>query len=426
MIVGFSKYGRGSGQKAVEYLTEGMPSAVDYFTGESRRGVKRDPPPFLLRGSPELTERLISEVPFERRYVSGVLSFSEKEIAPEQEIEIMDRFEAVAFAGLEKDRWNTLWVRHSHTGRHEMHFLSPAVDLVTGKNLNINPPRQSTRETFDTFRTLINDEFNFTDPDDPARAREVRLPSHLLKSGKEDFRTNIASFIQTKSREGVIQSRDDVLRALTDAGFQIARAGDKYITIVDPSGSRCRLKGSLFARDQVPRVAPSRLFSSEQRAQLESKLNRHVAARAEFNRKRYPVRKNEASLSRLDPNLKSSHDRIGNAPAQVVGAPVEGISRPRSTVGATLERTHAAACSQRSAVSELDRAAHDLRLTTQSFDLANRAVAVRLDRAVAHLQTRAVTAAIYQKYGARAAGTGRQQEAAVEQAMEYEHVLANS
>lgn len=153
MIIGFSKHGRGSGDKAVDYLTDGMPSAIDYFTSESRHGVKRDPPPVLLRGNPELTKTLIAEVPFERKYVSGVLSFSEKEISPEQEAAIIDRFEAVAFAGLEKDRWNTLWVRHSHTGRHEMHFLTPAIDLATAKNLNINPPRQSTRETFDTLRT---------------------------------------------------------------------------------------------------------------------------------------------------------------------------------------------------------------------------------------------------------------------------------
>ena len=41
----------------------------------------------------------------------------------------MDDFEAVAFAGLEEDQRTNLWVRHSHAGHHELHFVIPRVEL---------------------------------------------------------------------------------------------------------------------------------------------------------------------------------------------------------------------------------------------------------------------------------------------------------
>ena len=52
----------------------------------------------------------------------------------------MDGFERVAFAGLEPDRYSILWVRHQHAGHHELHFVTPRMELVSGKSLNIHPP----------------------------------------------------------------------------------------------------------------------------------------------------------------------------------------------------------------------------------------------------------------------------------------------
>jgi hypothetical protein len=43
----------------------------------------------------------------------------------------MDAFERVAFAGLEPDRYSILWVRHRHAGHHELHFVTPRVELAT-------------------------------------------------------------------------------------------------------------------------------------------------------------------------------------------------------------------------------------------------------------------------------------------------------
>ena len=65
---------------------------------------------------------------------------------------VMDEFERVAFAGLDPEQHDITWVRHSHTsrpeggalgdrdGRAELHFLTPRMELTTGRALNIAPP----------------------------------------------------------------------------------------------------------------------------------------------------------------------------------------------------------------------------------------------------------------------------------------------
>ncbi|MEB6138371.1 nuclease, partial [Klebsiella pneumoniae] len=69
----------------------------------------------VLRGSPKATEQLIDSLDFKHKYTSGVLSFAPNEkVTKEMEQALIDRFEAVAFAGLESDQYNILWVRHEH------------------------------------------------------------------------------------------------------------------------------------------------------------------------------------------------------------------------------------------------------------------------------------------------------------------------
>src|SRR5687767_15974239 len=128
MIVGFSRHGQGSAR-----------GAIRYFTSERNPdGTARTPPPVVLRGDPELIGQLIDALPFKHKYTSGVLSFAPGEVInPEMEERIMDEFEKVAFAGLDRDQYAILWVRHSHAGHEELNFLIPRVELSTGKSLNI-------------------------------------------------------------------------------------------------------------------------------------------------------------------------------------------------------------------------------------------------------------------------------------------------
>lgn len=267
-------------------------------------------PPVVLRGDAEQTRRLIDSLEFKHKYTSGVLSFAPNEkITPKMEQAIMDRFEKVAFAGLEPDQYNILWVRHSHAGHHELHFVTPRVELSTGKSLNIKPPGKVTQDTFDDFRSEINARYGLADPDDPERAKNVATPNHELKiaaeairSGQkppENIRTLLDDVLTERAAQGLIQSREDVLEHVKDLGFDVTRTGKNYITVQEPeSGQRWRMKGPLYERDYEPsrtieaaESARERDYSRPDEAAAEryaKRVDRHIEKRAEYHQGRYP------------------------------------------------------------------------------------------------------------------------------------------
>lgn len=300
MIVGFSKHGTGGGHAPVNYLTSAV--GVD--------GTPRISPPEVVRGHPGLTRMIIDSLEFERRYTSGVLSFSPGEaITPEMEQDIIERFEAAAFAGLEPGRTNSLWVRHTHAGHHELHFLVPRVELATGKSLNIHPPVKASQQLFDAFRSMVNAEYGLSDPDDPARAQAVSLPNHLARlqadgarkgnALKADIREAITEQVKREVLAGRIRNRDGVVRYLEGAGFAIPRQGADYITVISPSeasgGARMRLKGGFYSRDRfdavrasLERTGPIQDMPDPEKAEgHRAVLERLVAARKAYHLERY-------------------------------------------------------------------------------------------------------------------------------------------
>jgi hypothetical protein len=295
MIVGFAKHCTGGGRGPVDYLTKAV----------NPDGTIRTPAPEVVRGDPALVRKLIDALPFERTYTSGVLSFAPGEaITPAMEQEIIDRFEQAAFAGLEPDRYSILWVRHLHAGHHELHFVTPRVELASGKSLNIHPPGRVSQALYDTFRSMMNAEYGLADPDDPARAQDVRLPNHLAKLQadahrkgkelKETTRQIITAFIRREIDAGRIKDRAGVETYLTAQGFTLTRAGDDYITLLDPgTEQRLRMKGGIYSRvhfnprETVEQGIRYGVPDPARAAELAAKLEPMVAARARFHQQRY-------------------------------------------------------------------------------------------------------------------------------------------
>jgi hypothetical protein len=179
MLIKFFHRGTASSDSALAYLLGQEP--LRYLAGaRDRRGLIRNPAPAVVKGSPELTRKLINNCRNKHRYVSGVLSF-ERLISKADEDLIIRKFEAVAFAGLRGHQFDCLWIRHSHLRRSELHFLVPRTELTTLKALNINPPRQRQEGMYDAFRKLVNEDFKLKDPSGlqispPERARlETKL-----------------------------------------------------------------------------------------------------------------------------------------------------------------------------------------------------------------------------------------------------------
>ena len=298
MIVGFSKHGTGGGKGPTEYVTN-----------PEREG-REENPPITVRGDRELTKQLIDSLDFKWKYTSGVLSFAPDEvITPKMESEIIDRFESLAFAGLEADQYNILWVRHSHAGHHELHFITPRVELETGKSLNIKPPGDRAREHFDDFRSEVNAKYGLADPTDPDREKNIVSPNHELKIAAEALRKGekvpdnmrqlIDEVLTQRAVKGLIQSRGDVLNHVKQLGLETTREGKNYITVSDPaSQGRWRLKGGLYAQDFEPSTAIERADIARERdyskpdqaaaKRYAERVERHISARAKYYESRYP------------------------------------------------------------------------------------------------------------------------------------------
>ena len=354
MIVGFSKHGTGGWRGPTQYLTD-----------ELRAG-RENAPPVVLRGDAEQTRQLIDSLEFKHKYTSGVLSFAAgEEITPEMEQAIMDRFESVAFAGLEPDQYDILWVRHTHAGHHELHFVTPRVELSSGKSLNIKPPGERAREHFDDFRSEINARYGLADPTDPDRARNVSTPDHELKIASEALRSGqkppdnmrelIDGVLSQRAVQGLIRSREDVLEHVKDLGLDVTRAGKDYITVREPqSGQRWRLKGELYARDYEPSrtieksdAARERDYSRpdpETAQRYAQRVERHIAARAEYHQSRYPKPEPKHRLEHVQepvlvadlgrPQSLSRHLRRELGNDALLHEPDHGATAQRPDVGA--------------------------------------------------------------------------------------------
>ncbi|MDL2316669.1 relaxase/mobilization nuclease domain-containing protein [Desulfovibrio sp. OttesenSCG-928-A18] len=296
-------HGQGGGDGPTHYLVR-----PDYPGRDEQ-------PPEVLRGDVETTRDLIDSLDTKWKFTAGVLSWHPDDaVTPEQEQRVVDDFEKMAFAGLESDQCNILWVRHSHAGHHELHFVIPRVELSGGKAFNPCPP--GWQKHFDVFRDLHNHREGWARPDDPARAR-LHTPEHadlhnarLLRWGKTPNKDDRAAakeavhqYMQANIEQGLVRNREDVLQTLAGAGLEINRAGKDYITVKDPeSGEKLRLKGGIYAEYWELELADREIEGQDRTGsagngsidpatvrRLESEFTRIVEKRAQYNRGRYPA-----------------------------------------------------------------------------------------------------------------------------------------
>lgn len=311
MIVGFATRGQGRGAGPVGYC-------VQQTVIQAKKGTEtRNPPPTVLRGDPAATERLIDSLSFKYKYKSGVLSFTPGEtITPAMEQDIMDRFEAVAFAGLDPDQYDILWVRHEHAGHHELHFVTPRVELTTSKSLNICPPGPKARQAFDDYRSMINAEYGLSDPDDPARERDLHhapgdrravtwealgLPEGVSAAKRRiELRELAHQLIAKRVEAGLIRDRKSMVEQCRDLGFEVTRASRDSVTLLhpdDPDATRFKMKGAIYGvgweLERTVEAASSpgeRDFTGRDRRAAERYAERvaeHIRRRTEYHRGRY-------------------------------------------------------------------------------------------------------------------------------------------
>ncbi|VEP14185.1 conserved hypothetical protein [Hyella patelloides LEGE 07179] len=248
MLVKFFPRGVGSGSGPVEYITR---------KDNPNTKTLREPAPEIVRGNPEITKQLIDGLDFKYKYNSGVLSFAiEDAPTEEQQQALIDSFEEYAFAGIERDNYNTLWVRHTHTlsDRVELHFVTPKVELETGKSLNIAPP--GWHGYFKPWQTYWNIKEDWARPDDLSRKRiysrgyQALIDAENKRAGltaSPDPKKQLTEYITQRIETGLIVNRDDIIKSFTELGLDVPRQGKNYITVLNRSDNqRYRLKGGIY------------------------------------------------------------------------------------------------------------------------------------------------------------------------------------
>jgi len=315
MMIKFFARGTGGGKGPVDYVTKERDS----------QNQLRVPPPEVLRGDPQQTKDLIDSLDFKHKYRSGVISFA-KEDAPteEQQQALMDDFEKLAFAGLQADQYDILWVRHTHTnnGRVELHFVTPRIELDTQKSLNIAPPRW--QNYFNPIRDYWNYSQGWARPDDPDRARTLQpgyealieaQNKRLNLKNKESAKRLITNLLELQIENGLIENRKDIIESLKDMDFEITRLGKNYITVLDKEdGRKLRLKGSIYNEQwQIGKTLESQTLRNgrENNKCTEAKLRelRQTIRKNYTKRFKYNKEKYRSSSEGLEPNRQFDESR---------------------------------------------------------------------------------------------------------------------
>ncbi len=316
MLIKFFPNGKGAGAGPVGYLVAERVLAYDGNRDLIRDAdgqpltVMRDPLPQVLRGDPSRTEALIDASRHQWTYRAGVISFAAEDAPGEaQQAEVMDAFEQLAFAGLDGEQYDMLWVRHCHEDRVELHFCTPRLELTTGRSLNIAPPGY--QDAFDSLRDLMNQRHGWADPMELERAQEVR--DTIEAPTRAQGRDELHAWILDQVSIGLITDRTSMLDALADAGFDLPRVGKAYLTAQDPETGECwRLKGEIFHEDwqadpaerEIERGAGRhtpglRRLDGIPAGELQDRFDSHCERRATYHRERYtPLPEREQTLVR--------------------------------------------------------------------------------------------------------------------------------
>jgi hypothetical protein len=256
-------------------------------------GNVRDVAPVVLRGDPEQTRELIDSLDFKRKYTSGVLSFSEANIKPEQKQKIMDSWEGTLFPGMDKNQYTVLWVEHRDKGRLELNFVVPNVELQTGKRLQPYFDKAD-RNRVDAWQTLTNHAHGLTDPKDPERANALTVSNNLPKDRQE-----AAEAITRGLLELGVENRAQVVAALSGFGLEVVRETKRNISIkVTEGGLNLRLKGVIYDENfrggqelRAAREAAERGYRegrTQRVREAEGRYREGISIRADYLRERYP------------------------------------------------------------------------------------------------------------------------------------------
>lgn len=256
--------------------------------GKSGVRRRRAVPPLILNlDVRERIRREINSSPHQHKYISGALCFSENEESvianrPELVVELMERFEAFIFAGINPEDKLIYWVEHTDKGRLEINYVIPQICPSTRYHWNPLPP--GAQYDFNLIQDHFNLEFGLDSPDDKRYLNKGRKKEFLPQKSKfflpippyesrSGIRNQAVDYLYGKIQSFEIECVEDVYITISSDAFTEAtglrlETGQRrsfgssthgaYVTLLTADNKRIRLKGFAFS----DRFTSETLFTS--------------------------------------------------------------------------------------------------------------------------------------------------------------------
>lgn len=286
MVVKFFSNKGGGGIGAINYLLDKKRVTL----GQAK----------LLKGNEELTRKFISLIDNKQKLTVGCLSFLEKDIDEDLKFRLMEDFENVLLAGLDKNQYNILWVQHTDKDRLELNFAIPKLELKSKKSLQPYY-HKSDLSRVEMWQDIVNLKYRFHNPKNPKNKRHVNTSKVEIGKTKsyESLDRTLHKFVQ----EGKIKNRDELIRALEYNKMQITRKSDNYIAIKLPNSKKARRFKNDIYTSKFTSLESINMMQKEKKQEIEnfqnidvknevkrlsSRLEKYVEDKSKKNKKKYP------------------------------------------------------------------------------------------------------------------------------------------
>ncbi|ENQ8748973.1 relaxase/mobilization nuclease domain-containing protein [Vibrio parahaemolyticus] len=310
-------------------------NGLNYLEGGTKR---RSVAPQLLSGNPDITREWLKQASrFSKAFTYGCLSFEEADIPAHQKMQLMASFEQTLLTGLTPEQYDIVWIEHRDKGRLELNFHIVNMELTTGKAFTPYVHRRDMAR-IDAWKSIANDTFGFTDPNDPTKRRTFTLGDN--SQPRRELMAHIDTYLFDLAATGILNCQQDVVDVLNEIeGITVSRTSKSSISFkADGYQKPIRLKGELYAKSytgiensaakQAERTASfarqrqERLKANKQKLQ---QRNQHLARQ---RRKIYKASTQNAVPLQLAVSNASEHNNItwGNDGRQVSDARIRNQS----------------------------------------------------------------------------------------------------
>ncbi|EJG0749108.1 relaxase/mobilization nuclease domain-containing protein [Vibrio parahaemolyticus] len=280
----------------------------DYIL-QQQKGKRREPPPEAINGNRKAVEYAIAHTPHQHKYVSGVIAHAledtdKLQANPEIEAEWRELFEDLCFAGFPTNERLIDWVRHTHQGNIENHFLIPRIHLATGLSFNPAPPGHE--QDFNLLRDYLNLKHDLVSPLDSLHKRLTQDGSGFDKRHKLKKAINV--WIKDMIANNRVNNRNDIIQALSSnkfkemVGVTHVSESSNFVRLHFKDKKNVRLHGFVFtdqfrSRNSLTQSSEPLQSKQSRLEELKDQLNKAIIKRANYNNRRYGLHKSKPEFN---------------------------------------------------------------------------------------------------------------------------------